>query len=71
MSTNTANSSAERRLKNLGTNLPRPPTPLGAYVEAVRAGNLLSEAVRLSRATLFNGSSIPVTARFSDGRLTG
>jgi hypothetical protein len=71
MSTNTANSSAERRLKDLGINLPRPPTPLGAYVEAVRAGNLLSEAVPLSRATLFNGSSIPVTARFSDGRLTG
>src|SRR5258705_4722005 len=27
-----------------------------------------SEAARLSRATLFNGSPIPVTARFSDGR---
>jgi catalase len=26
-----------------------------------------TEAARLSRATLFNGSSIPVTARFSDG----
>src|SRR3984957_6208949 len=26
-----------------------------------------SEAARLSRATLFNGSSIPVTVRFSDG----
>jgi catalase len=26
-----------------------------------------SEAAQLSRATLFNGSSIPVTARFSDG----
>src|SRR5258708_4469471 len=26
-----------------------------------------AEAPRLSRATLFNGSSIPVTARFSDG----
>ena len=26
-----------------------------------------AEAVRLSRATLFNGSRIPVTARFSDG----
>src|SRR5258708_13352830 len=26
-----------------------------------------AEAARLSRATLFNGSSIPVTARFSDG----
>src|SRR3984893_19097721 len=26
-----------------------------------------AEAARLSRATLFNGRSIPVTARFSDG----
>src|SRR3984893_10026835 len=26
-----------------------------------------AEAARLSSATLFNGSSIPVTARFSDG----
>src|SRR5882757_1873976 len=41
MSTNTANASAERRLKGLGINLPRPPAPLGAYVEAVRSGNLL------------------------------
>jgi enamine deaminase RidA (YjgF/YER057c/UK114 family) len=41
MSTNTTNASAEQRLKDLGINLPRPPTPLGAYVEAVQAGNLL------------------------------
>jgi enamine deaminase RidA (YjgF/YER057c/UK114 family) len=41
MSTNTTNVSAERRLKELGINLPRPPTPLGAYVEAVQTGNLL------------------------------
>jgi enamine deaminase RidA (YjgF/YER057c/UK114 family) len=41
MSTNTPNVSAEQRLKELGINLPRPPTPLGAYVEAVQAGNLL------------------------------
>ena len=41
MSTNTTNASAERRLRDLGINLPRPPTPLGAYVEAVRVGNLL------------------------------
>jgi enamine deaminase RidA (YjgF/YER057c/UK114 family) len=32
---------AERRLKELGIVLPAPPTPLGAYVEAVRSGNLL------------------------------
>jgi hypothetical protein len=35
MSTNTTNVSAEQRLKELGIKLPRPPTPLGAYVEAV------------------------------------
>ena len=35
------NISAEQRLKDLGINLPRSPTPLGAYVEAVQSGNLL------------------------------
>ena len=35
------NAGAEGRLKKLGINLPRPPAPLGAYVEAVRTGNLL------------------------------
>jgi enamine deaminase RidA (YjgF/YER057c/UK114 family) len=34
-------STAEQRLIDLGIDLPRPPTPLGAYVEAVRSGNLL------------------------------
>lgn len=33
--------SAEHRLSDLGIALPKPPTPLGAYVEAVRSGNLL------------------------------
>ncbi len=32
---------AEQRLKELGIVLPAPPAPLGAYVEAVRSGNLL------------------------------
>jgi enamine deaminase RidA (YjgF/YER057c/UK114 family) len=32
---------AEQRLKELGIVLPSPPTPLGAYVEAVRSGNLV------------------------------
>ena len=41
MYTNIANAGAERRLRELGIDLPHPPTPLGAYVEAVRAGNLL------------------------------
>jgi enamine deaminase RidA (YjgF/YER057c/UK114 family) len=41
MSANTANGTAEQRLKDLGIKLPRPPTPLGAYVEGVRSGNLL------------------------------
>jgi enamine deaminase RidA (YjgF/YER057c/UK114 family) len=33
--------SAERRLTELGIELPSPPTPIGAYVESVQAGNLL------------------------------
>src|SRR6202040_3142128 len=41
MSLNKTNASAEQRLKALGIKLPRPPSPLGAYVEAVQAGNLL------------------------------
>src|SRR5580698_10947494 len=41
MFTNTTDASAERRLKELGIDLPRPPTPLGAYVEAVQSGSLL------------------------------
>ena len=32
---------AEQRLKELGIELPVPPAPLGAYVEAVQSGNLL------------------------------
>lgn len=41
VSANITNASAERRLRDLGIKLPRPPTPLGAYVEAVQSGNLL------------------------------
>src|SRR5215469_14684172 len=33
--------SAEQRLKELGIQLPSPPTPFGTYVEAVQTGNLL------------------------------
>ena len=32
---------ADRRLQDLGIQLPSPPTPFGPYVEAVHAGNLL------------------------------
>jgi enamine deaminase RidA (YjgF/YER057c/UK114 family) len=32
---------AERRLQELGITLPPPPTPFGAYVEAVTIGNLV------------------------------
>ena len=32
---------AEQRLKDLGLALPPPPTPFGAYVEAVKIGKLL------------------------------
>ncbi len=41
MPANKTTASAEQRLKDLGINLPDPPTPLGAYVEAVRTGSLL------------------------------
>jgi enamine deaminase RidA (YjgF/YER057c/UK114 family) len=41
MSANTTSGSAEQRLTELGIKLPRPPSPLGAYVEAVQTGNLL------------------------------
>jgi enamine deaminase RidA (YjgF/YER057c/UK114 family) len=34
-------STTDSRLTELGITLPKPPTPLGAYVEAVRTGNLL------------------------------
>ncbi len=33
--------SAEERLRELGIQLPSPPTPFGSYAEAVRTGNLL------------------------------
>ena len=41
MSADNFKASAEQRLKELRIELPRPPTPLGAYVEAVQTGNLL------------------------------
>jgi enamine deaminase RidA (YjgF/YER057c/UK114 family) len=41
MPTTTKNAGAEHRLRDLGIELPRAPTPLGAYVEAVQTGNLL------------------------------
>jgi enamine deaminase RidA (YjgF/YER057c/UK114 family) len=34
-------SQAEKRLAEIGLELPSPPTPFGAYAEAVRSGNLL------------------------------
>src|SRR5580693_6307239 len=33
--------SAERRLQELGIQLPAPPSPFGSYVEALQTGNLL------------------------------
>src|SRR5215472_16790848 len=41
MSANATNATAEGRLRELGIDLPHPPAPLGAYVEAVQTGNLL------------------------------
>ena len=34
--------SAERRLVELGIELPGPPTPFGSYVETLQTGNLRS-----------------------------
>ena len=41
MPPNTTNASAEQRLREFGIELPAPPSPLGAYVEAVQTGKLL------------------------------
>jgi enamine deaminase RidA (YjgF/YER057c/UK114 family) len=41
MSASTVTGGAEQRLKVLGIELPRPPAPLGSYVEAVQSGSLL------------------------------
>jgi enamine deaminase RidA (YjgF/YER057c/UK114 family) len=41
MSSNTSEPGAEQRLRDLHIELPHPPKPLGAYVEAVQTGNLL------------------------------
>ena len=37
----TVRTGAEQRLRDLAITLPAPPTPLGAYAEAVQTGNLL------------------------------
>jgi enamine deaminase RidA (YjgF/YER057c/UK114 family) len=41
MSPNTTNTTAEERLRDLCIDLPHPPAPLGAYVEALQTGSLL------------------------------
>jgi len=41
MASNATNATAEERLRDLGIDLPPPPAPFGAYVEAVQTGNLL------------------------------
>lgn len=41
MSTDARNSTAEERLRDFDVELPRPPAPLGAYVEAAQTGSLL------------------------------
>ena len=38
---NATNAGAEERLRDLRIDLPQPPAPFGAYVEAVQTGNLL------------------------------
>jgi enamine deaminase RidA (YjgF/YER057c/UK114 family) len=37
----TPQATAEKRLKDLGSDLPTPPQPFGTYLEAVQTGNLL------------------------------
>ena len=39
---NSSSTGAEKRLKELGIQLPAPPQPFGIYAEAVQTGNLLS-----------------------------
>jgi len=41
MSSNTTNTTSEERLRDLCIDLPHPPAPLGAYVEALQTGSLL------------------------------
>jgi enamine deaminase RidA (YjgF/YER057c/UK114 family) len=41
MSPNATSATAEERIRDLGIDLPHPPAPFGAYVEAVQTGNLL------------------------------
>jgi enamine deaminase RidA (YjgF/YER057c/UK114 family) len=41
MSPNATKATAEERLRDRGIDLPHPPAPFGAYVEAVQTGNLL------------------------------
>jgi enamine deaminase RidA (YjgF/YER057c/UK114 family) len=62
MSTPNDNGTAEERIRTLGIELPPPPIPLGAYVEAVQSGNLL-----FLSGTLPVGAGIP---RFQ-GRIGG
>lgn len=50
---------AEARLQELGITLPQPPTPLGAYVEAVTIGNL----VYLSGMLAVAGRETPFVGR--------
>lgn len=62
MSTKNDNDTAEERIRSLGIELPSPPVPLGAYVEAVQTGNLL-----------FLSGTLPVEAGIAryQGRIGG
>lgn len=63
--------SAEQRLKELGISLPRPPTPLGAYVETVQSGNLLflSGTIPMENGVLRFKGRIGAEVSLEDGRL--
>jgi enamine deaminase RidA (YjgF/YER057c/UK114 family) len=62
MAPSTTTAGAERRLADLGITLPRPPTPLGAYVETVQTGNLLF----LSGTLPVEGGALKFPGRIGD-----
>jgi len=58
--------SAEATMKNLGIELPNPPTPLGSYVGAVQTGNLVyisGQGPRRPDGTSIMPPSNPVSGR--------
>lgn len=55
----------EEKLKELGIILPEPPTPAGAYIPAVKTGNLLYISGQIPMV----GGKVIFTGKVSDGNL--